>query len=1541
MTHIEGDQVWIPHSIHGYCKGKVTSLGDKKIINVQLLESNEEIKVNQQSILPYNSSDDKNFNDMVEIQDLSEAIILNNLNIRYKSDEIYTYIGNVLISINPYKNLNIYSNEILNQYKDINFLKEKSPHIYAVSLRAYQSMVSEKKNQSIIISGESGSGKTEASKTILQFLINTSGSNINNNNNNNSIEKDILTSNPILEAFGNSRTTKNHNSSRFGKFLKIEFRSSDFKIDGASIETYLLEKSRISHRPDRSNLSYHIFYYLVWGASSDERKLWGLENDPSKYRYLDANKDVLDSFKNQSMNPQKSDESFKLIKQSMESMSISKEQCDNIFLILAAILHLGNIEFEKDDNGFSSVSQKPQVLEAVAQVSKLLGYSELVFKQSLINRNLKSGGRGSVYCRPMEVSQSEQTRDALSKSLYVKLFSHIVEKINLKFLQNTTSRDLAGGVDKKNNLFIGVLDIFGFENLSSNNLEQLLINFTNEKLQQQFNLNVFENEQKEYLAEGIPWSSSNFIDNKECIELVEKKSFGILSLLDDECLMPKGSETALLEKYSKQYHNTNQYYIRTLAKGTLGIKHFAGDVTYQTENWLEKNRDTVSGDVEALLVASSNQLVKSLFSPSSTAPPNTQQSPPSPSNTTAKASPPRERFNSNINSGSSANNSGNNPLSNSGSHNIKKSTQSLTVSGHFVEQLNRLIGTINSTSVHYVRCIKPNITMDPNNFNNLHVLHQLRNVGVLNTIKVRKMGYSYRRDFNQFLSRYKCINKNGKNNSNNNQLCKIILENVNSSIKITTTTNNKPNFQIGKTKIFISDELYIALENNRYSSIVESVKVIQSFFKMLKLKSDFKKRLDSSKHLQTLIRSHIKRKEYHQLVIQENKRKEEEHKKELERQRKEEEERQKELERKRKEEEKEMERKRKEDEERQKELERKKKEEEKKRLKEEEKLKKEEEKLRKEEEKKNNKEQKQTFGLKMFSSMLTKSISSSTSNEDISGSNHESGSLQSTNNTTTTTTTTTSSIIVSSDSAFESTSPSLPSSIPAPPPPPVKTQPIGIPSSNNNNNASNIKQTTVWTHSPTIAGRQLTKEKSRARIGRLTIRSASPLTLMGGDISIGLKPTAQSLTTSPPDNILKPIAKRNGFATEPSSPSSSSSVSPHSLSPSTSTDNLMNGMVGTNHLNFLDGPISNGPLGESLEEKNKRFRIKIVKEIIVTEKDYVRDLYIVIDVFLNQIKEKGLLSPKDIQTLFSNIEILISVNSNVLKELEKHQDPTYENVNIGKAFLDMSHYLKMYTAYCSHQEAALKLLEEEKLKNPAFREFLDSCMNDPRCRGLPLNSFIIKPVQRICKYPLLIKEVIRFTPDDHPDRAPLEEVDKKISDIVQSINEAKRTLEIFQKIVELQNSIDGLEDTDLMEKGRTFLMEGIVSSVKELNSEDSLSRTIYLFNNLILICSSGTNVLSSTINQFKSKKLKLKAKIPINFARLMFVSDTDSVKYALEIINTKENSNYILCFNNDQDRTKWFKQIKSLIQETKFSVVNSSSKKLNTIGQSRLSLTTS
>ncbi|EFA81156.1 calmodulin-binding protein [Heterostelium album PN500] len=1469
--------VWVPHPNLVYAIGRIKKTIDSNQIVVELEHDGSEVSTAKNAIQIINPFDLRDFTDMVKINDLSEAYLLHNLKHRYQNNKIYTWIGNVLVSINPFKSINnLYGPEKLTLYSDVSKVRELDPHIFSVSSLAYAGLRSDRKSQSIIISGESGSGKTEASKSLLEFLAHRSGGG--------TIATDILRSNPILEAFGNATTTRNNNSSRFGKFIKVEFDSNG-AMRGALIETYLLEKSRISHRPDLGNMNYHIFYYLVNGASPDERKKWSLDDKSvERFRYLQASPEVLMKFNRSSPDGlDAAHKSYQRVKEALMVFGVGVDECNSIFQTVAAILHLGNIEFIKDESNYAAIDERCQT--SLNTTAQLLGYPPTLFKTALISRNLKAIGRGSVYSRPMEVVQAEEARDSLAKSLYAKIFQFIVEKINKRFLENqekSKNGSLRGSADK---LFIGVLDIFGFENMTSNSLEQLLINFTNEKLQSQFIQEVFEREQRDYSAEGISWSSAHFTDNKQCLELIEKKG--------------------------------------------------QGDVVYQMDGWLEKNRDTLFGDLEELLSGSSNLFVRSLFQKQTTT-------------TTATTT-------------------------NSSSNNKKASGTS--VAGQFLEQLNSLLNTLSTTTLSYVRCVKPNSTLSADSFNSIQVITQLRSVGLLSTVQVRKQGYSYRRDFKLFITRYSIILKKlqkqqqdkSTNKSNtptdNMQLAKSILEylemehinQLKQQKRYSNSNSKKLLSQIGKTKVFLTDELYILLEKLREQCIEDAVRVIQRCYKMYIQRKQFTLKRQSALLLQCCIRSHLRRKEFGVKLVAERKRLEEERVREEEKRRKEEEKKRKEEEKHRAEEEskrkkEEEKRKREEEEKLRKEEERLRKEEERLR-KEEEKKRKEEEKHRKEEEKKKKKERPiaASSPLPNNSNSAGSAASSSSEGEEdiilhhrssfeegsVSHSNHppsspieiwrkreikssnkvmnspplrqrhhgaSPSSTSSTSTTSTSTSTSTTSITSQPHLNTTTTTPSQP-----------------IPIVNNNNG----KGRDGWVARPSPTGRPSPSTYRQTRIGRLTLRSSNiDLMKLSGGSSPSSSPSSGTPKNGSP-NSTPPLSLSPNISNNSTPPSVISPISSPAMS-STSSSPMMSFSLSPPTNSIETPPV----IYPEESEKNLQMRTKIIEEIIETEKDYVRDLQIVLDVFLTPIRDKSMLQLKDINTLFSNLEILLSINKTMLEELEKDDEPSHYRTKVGQAFEKMSHYLKMYNAYCSNQQAALKILEDEQEKNEAFKNFLESCMSDSRCRGLPLLSFIIKPVQRICKYPLLLRETLRYTAEHHPERVPLEEAEKKINIVVTSVNEGKRTVEMFQKILEIQSTIENIDD-DLVKPGRVLLQEATVTSVRELGAtnDTTLQRSIFLFNDLILICGPAS-VITNAINNFKTKKhiYRLKGRIPISEARIMFVSDTDSVKYALEICHLKDdNSKYILCFNTEVQRSQWLKQIKSMIQEYKFNLSKLSS----------------
>ena len=624
------------------------------------------------------------------------------------------------------------------------------------------------------------------------------------------------------------------------------------------MNTYLLEKSRLAHQAE-SERNFHVFYQLIEGSSSQQREDLYLHENIQDYHYL-----------NQSgcfAIPGVSDKThFDILKTSLSTIGIDSQQQHQIFSILSCILQLGNIQFKEKENRVKT-SESDTILEIINKDSlqvcaKLLGIDEKKLEKTLLTRDFRGASRGSVYAIPLDLPQAQEARDALAKALYANLFNWLVDKINLHL-------HVANNI--KSSLFIGILDIFGFEIFDENSFEQLLINFANEKLQNQFNKNMFEFEQQEYLQEGIVWSEVSFLDNQFCVDLIEKKPFGILPLLDEECQMPKGSDLKLLDKlkekhtgnqsaFSKHLHNSNSFY----------ISHFAGRVLYNINNFIEKNKDTLPQDIEDLLQSSNNEFIRELF--------------PLVEETTRDVRSPasRQPASSPIPAGRSTR----------GSTVVRKRS----VSSSFTIQLASLINSINSMDQHYIRCIKPNPLGQFDNFSSSYTLQQLRCAGLLDTIKIRKAGFSYRRAYLDFLNRFYVISPQKIAFGNPKQAVTQLLQWVSS-------TNSKftSSWTMGNTKVFLKSDFLAFLEQLRESSIKKSVLIIDSFCKRHIRRKRWK-------HAIALAKQHKLEQERKRREEEERKRKEEE-----ERKRKEEERKKEEAERMRREEE---ERKRKAEEER-------------------------------------------------------------------------------------------------------------------------------------------------------------------------------------------------------------------------------------------------------------------------------------------------------------------------------------------------------------------------------------------------------------------------------------------------------------------------------------------------------------------------------------------------------------------------------------------------------------------------------------------------
>uniref|UniRef100_A0A8C5JP71 Myosin VA n=1 Tax=Junco hyemalis TaxID=40217 RepID=A0A8C5JP71_JUNHY len=649
-------------------------------------------------------------NDLTALSYLHEPAVLHNLKVRFiDSKLIYTYCGIVLVAINPYEQLPIYGEDIINAYSGQN-MGDMDPHIFAVAEEAYKQMARDERNQSIIVSGESGAGKTVSAKYAMRYFATVSGSASEAN-----VEEKVLASNPIMESIGNAKTTRNDNSSRFGKYIEIGF-DKRYRIIGANMRTYLLEKSRVVFQAEEER-NYHIFYQLCASAALPEFKTLRLGMTFTLLCCVD---------------------SYQM----------------GIFRILAGILHLGNVEFASRDSDSCTVPPKHEPLTIFCD---LMGVEYEEMAHWLCHRKLATATE--TYIKPISKLHAINARDALAKHIYANLFNWIVDHVN---------KALHAAV--KQHSFIGVLDIYGFETFEINSFEQFCINYANEKLQQQFNMHVFKLEQEEYMKEQIPWTLIDFYDNQPCINLIEAK-MGVLDLLDEECKMPKGSDDSWAQKlYNTHLNKCALFEKPRMSNKAFIIKHFADKVEYQCEGFLEKNKDTVYEEQIRVLKSSKFKLLPELFqdeekvlSPTSAAPsgrvPLTRM-PVKP----AKARPGQA------------------------SKEHKK-----TVGHQFRNSLHLLMETLNATTPHYVRCIKPNDFKFPFTFDEKRAVQQLRACGVLETIRISAAGFPSRWTYQEFFSRYRVLMKQRDVLGDRKQTCKNVLEKL---------IQDKDKYQFGKTKIF-------------------------------------------------------------------------------------------------------------------------------------------------------------------------------------------------------------------------------------------------------------------------------------------------------------------------------------------------------------------------------------------------------------------------------------------------------------------------------------------------------------------------------------------------------------------------------------------------------------------------------------------------------------------------------------------------------------------------------------------------------------------
>ncbi|NXM28399.1 MYO6 protein, partial [Oxyruncus cristatus] len=717
----DGKPVWAPHPTDGFQMGMIVDIGTDNLTIEPLNQKGKTFQAAINQVFPAEEDSKKDVEDNCSLMYLNEATLLHNIKVRYSKDRIYTYVANILIAVNPYFDIpKFYSSDTIKTYQGRS-LGTLPPHVFAIADKAFRDMKVLKMSQSIIVSGESGAGKTENTKFVLRYLTESYGSGQD-------IDDRIVEANPLLEAFGNAKTVRNNNSSRFGKFVEIHFNEKN-SVVGGFVSHYLLEKSRICVQ-GKEERNYHIFYRLCAGAPEDIREKLYLSS-PDNFRYLNrgctrffANKETDKQILQNRKSPEYLKEGslkdpllddhgdFNRMCTAMKKIGLDDEEKLDLFRVVAGVLHLGNIDFEEAGSTSGGCTPRARSQPSLERCAALLGLDQDDLRGSLTTRVMLTtagGAKGTVIKVPLKVEQANNARDALAKTVYSHLFDHVVKRVNQCFPFETSS------------FFIGVLDIAGFEYFEHNSFEQFCINYCNEKLQQFFNERILKEEQELYQKEGLGVNEVRYVDNQDCIDLIEAKLVGVLDILDEENRLPQPSDqhfTSVVHQKHKDHFRLSIPRKSKLAvhrnirddEGFI-IRHFAGAVCYETMQFVEKNNDALHMSLQSLICESKDKFVRELFEA------NTNNSK-DPKQKTGKLS-------------------------------------FISVGNKFKTQLNLLLEKLHSTGSSFIRCIKPNLKMTSHHFEGGQILSQLQCSGMVSVLDLMQGGFPSRASFHELYNMYK------------------------------------------------------------------------------------------------------------------------------------------------------------------------------------------------------------------------------------------------------------------------------------------------------------------------------------------------------------------------------------------------------------------------------------------------------------------------------------------------------------------------------------------------------------------------------------------------------------------------------------------------------------------------------------------------------------------------------------------------------------------------------------------------------------------